>query len=85
MPIRAKSSILLRMRSARYTYTFTLWPDQAFGHCRALFLVMECMGTRIELDLSEIEFSQLRSNLAADGFLLQEIERVPYRIPESIA
>jgi hypothetical protein len=72
------------MKSGQFTYTFSVWPSQQWGHSKSLFVIFEAMGGRIELTLTESQFEQLRSDLSHDGFTLREIERVPYHEPQPV-
>jgi hypothetical protein len=68
----------------RYAYTFSLWPDEAWGFGRALFDVFRLLETRVEMPFTEAEFESFRSRLSHDGFTTRAVVRVPYREPEVV-
>lgn len=68
----------------RYHYQFTVWPDETWGHEESLYVLFECLASRIEVDFGPEEFESFRSSLSRQGFTLREIERVPAIDPEPV-
>jgi hypothetical protein len=72
------------MVAARYTYGFTVWPDETWKFDPAVYTVFQVMGGRVQMDFSEPEFERFRSGLSHHGLTMREIERVPYSDPETV-
>lgn len=69
----------------RYSYSFSVWPDEKHRHCRELFDLFRMLTARVEMNFTEPEFNRFRSQLRGEGFTLREIERVPHHEPEPVA
>lgn len=69
-----------------YEYSFAIWPAENWGHNKAVFEVfrMYNAGGRVTMNLTQTKFEELRSGLSHSGFTVREIERVPYREPETV-
>jgi hypothetical protein len=68
----------------RYNYTFSIWPDEGYGHNRELFDVFRLLNTRVEMTFTEFEFANFRTKLSGDGFTVRAITRVPWQSPEVV-
>lgn len=68
----------------KYSYCFTVWPDETWGFTRAIFDLFRYINTNVEMTFTEAEFERFRSMLSHDGFTLREVTRAPYAEPEPI-
>ena len=68
----------------RYVYSFQAWPDETWKFDRAVYLLFEFLGCRVEMEFTEAEFEAFRSALSRHGLTLREVTRVPYVDPEAV-
>lgn len=69
----------------KYTYTFSVWPNETWGFDRAVYDLFRLFNWRVDMDFeSEQAFELFRSELSHDGLTLREITRVPHHEPEVI-
>ena len=67
-----------------YTYSFSAWPAETWGHPRALFDLFSLLNVRTDMTFTPEEFERFRSALSHAGITLREVERVPYVEPEAV-
>lgn len=70
-----------------YVYSFCVWPaERRRGRppSDAFLKIFGAMNMRVELEFTEEEFADFRTDLCSDGFTLREIERVPCQRPEHV-
>lgn len=73
------------MSEQRYTYSFSAWPEnEQWEFNSPVCRLFHFLKGRIEDVFTEQEFGKFREELHQRGFLLQEIERVPYHEPERV-
>lgn len=69
----------------KYTYSFSVWPDETKYFGSAIFQLFAAgLSTRVEMDFTEGEFTDFRARILRHGLTLREIERSPYQKPETI-
>jgi len=68
----------------RYTYSFTVWPDNTRCFERNVYVLFATLNTRIEFAFTDSGFDNFRASLASFGLTLRKIERVPFHEPETV-
>ena len=69
----------------RYSYSFSVWPDETWDFPKSIFRLFEMLKYRVEDEFSEIEFERYRSDLSHHGLTLREVTRVLKQEPETVA
>jgi hypothetical protein len=67
-----------------YFYSFSVRPSELYGWAPALFQLFHLLNYRVEMVQTEAEFESFRAVLSTSGFVLREVERVPYHAPQSV-
>jgi hypothetical protein len=70
--------------TAKYDYTFSVWPAERWGFSGALFDLFRLLSPRAEMTFTAEEFEGFRSALNRNGFTLRAVVRVPHHDPETI-
>jgi hypothetical protein len=74
----------LARAARRYTYSFSVWPEEAFGFSPAVFDLFRMFETRMMMEFTEAEFAAFRADLLRHGLTLREVERWPHHEPEAV-
>lgn len=74
----------LARAARRYTYSFCVWPQEAFGFSAAYFDLFRMLDARVMLEFTEAEFAAFRADLLRHGLTLREVERWPHHEPEAV-
>lgn len=67
-----------------WVYSFTLYPAEERREFPPILYELMTLYCRVEKVWTEPTFERHRQDLAAVGFTMREIERVPYVLPETV-